>query len=845
MATLVAAVVGCHPQEPFYLKNVDNDLKYWKGEATQIDYPDVTADRLPDVANAVAPFSLKNQDPKNFWEITLEQAIEYSLKNAKVMKNIGGQVSGPADFITRSLESVPTIYDPALVESNPRTGTEAALSAFDAQLQTALTWESTDAPQNVSPLLASITPNVSEHQLGTFQAQLQKTVATGGIFSLTHSVNYDDDRGPNTSSRLLYSSDWNVKLVAQMRQPLLQGAGTQFNRIAGPGATPGVLNGVMLARINTDIALASFEENVRNLVSDVEIAYWELYFDYQRFGTARKGRDDALEMWRKTYNLFTHGARRGSAAAEASTRNQYYIYRNAAEQALNDLYATEAKLRYLMGLAPTDGRLIRPKDEATTAKVAFDWCDVLAEGLVRSPELRQQKWVIKNRELSLIAEKNFLLPRLDLVGQYRWLGMGNRLDGANPLNLGAITSSTTDVPDSNAYRTLMDGQYQEWQIGVQGQINLGFRKEMAAVRNAQLDLTKEQVKLQEAELELAHQLSFVVRDLETDFVLMQTAFNRRKAAEDQLNADLAIYESGVGETEEGTPILNDLLRAQQEFSQAESDYYRAVVNYNRAIAAVHYRKGSLLEYNGVYLAEGPWPGKAYFDARRRSRARAASTYLDYGFTQPKVISRGPIEQKAGGEGCQSAEVFKGGELFKSTGEGQKQGEPTAAPPKPETISLPSAAFPAEPPSPGPMAEPKPEPMIAPEPATKPSAATRGGSTTTAPTERGERTTLAPTGRIDSTKVRPAGNVAPLDDAAPADKVAPADSAAPAAKPEDRNSQSGWRAPAKQSAVARAVDRLVLPAGWNAVEQGGSHEPGQNPSPTATDRSASGWTGVQR
>ena len=42
-----------------------------------------------------------------------------------------------------------------------------------------------------------------------------------------------------TRVRTLYNADWNVKLVADMRQPLLQGAGTQFNRIAGPGATPG------------------------------------------------------------------------------------------------------------------------------------------------------------------------------------------------------------------------------------------------------------------------------------------------------------------------------------------------------------------------------------------------------------------------------------------------------------------------------------------------------------------------------------------------------------------------------------------------------------------------------
>ena len=392
VAMILAALVGCHPQEPFYLKNVDNDLKFWKGEATQIEYPDVNSDRLPDAANAKPPFSLANLDPKNFWELTLEEAIQIALKNNKVMRNIGGQVQyGPPDFILgalrlpgASMQEIPTIYDPARAESDPRTGTEAALSAFDAQLQTSLTWEKQDSPQNVSPAYPQIFPNVNEQDLGTFQARLQKTAATGGTFALTHTVAYDKSNNPSQ----MYSSDWNVKLVAEMRQPLLQGAGTQFNRIAGPGAQPGQFNGVMLARINTDITLAEFEMGVRNLVNDVEVAYWELYFDYQRFGTAREGRDDALAMWRKTYNLFTHGAKRGSAAAEASTRNQYYIYRTAAEQALNELYATEAKLRYLMGLAATDGRLIRPKDEATTAKVTFDWCDVLAEGLTRSPELR-------------------------------------------------------------------------------------------------------------------------------------------------------------------------------------------------------------------------------------------------------------------------------------------------------------------------------------------------------------------------------------------------------------------------------------------------------------------------
>ena len=66
---------------------------------------------------------------------------------------------------------------------------------------------------------------------------------------------------------------------------------------------------------------------------------------------------------------------------------------------------------------------------------------------------------------------------------------------------------------------------------------------------------------------------------------------------------------------------------------------------------VHYRKGSLLDFNGVYLAEGPWPGKAYFDALRLARKRDASLYLDYGFTRPGVISRGPHAQRMQSHGA--------------------------------------------------------------------------------------------------------------------------------------------------------------------------------------------------
>jgi hypothetical protein len=109
---------------------------------------------------------------------------------------------------------------------------------------------------------------------------------------------------------------------------------------------------------------------------------------------------------------------------------------------------------------------------------------------------------------------------------------------------------------------------------------------------------------------------------------------------------------------------------------------------------LHHRKGSLLEYNGVYLAEGPWPGKAYFDALRRARQRDASLYLDYGFTRPRVISRGPMAQMSG---TPTGGVYDGPVV------GAPAAEPT--PPPPPIDAAPLGTAPMEETIPPPSSEP--------------------------------------------------------------------------------------------------------------------------------------------
>ncbi len=649
---------GCAPRQPFYFFE-DGDLSHYVGAIQKIEFPDTEQEPLDEAAGTVEPLTLSNAKFDNIWELSLEEAIRTALENGKVLRNLGGrfasfggprpQTGEPAVSLLTAPTQTPSIYDPAIVETDPFRGVESALAAFDTQLSVTSTWQNGNRPQNVDPLFQTlIFVPVLKTNTGVTTTGVQKTTATGGQFGASNFTQLD---ATNNLFRDVPST-WTTGYDFTFSQPLLQGAGVTYNRIAGPDPFSNILGrpnfrGVLLARINADISLAEFEAGVRNLVSDTEQSYWELYFSYRNLEARKAGRDSSLEAWRKVHALYVEQSRGGEADKEAQAREQYFFFRSEVEQALTDVYRCENRLRYMMGISASDGRLIRPSDEPTTARIAFDWQQSLVEALSRSAELRKQKWIIKQRELELTAAKNLLLPRLDVGGRYRFLGVGEKLLGgatypvANPtlINPGAVSLENT-----NAYSGLFSGQFQEWQAQAQFLMPLGFRRELSTVRNYQLQLARERARLQDEELEASHALVEAVRNIDTNFALAQTNFNRRVAAERQVEAVQAAYDAG-------TVTLDQLLDAQRRRAEAESSYYRAIVDYNRSISQLHFRKGSLLEYNGVFLAEGPWPGKAYFDAHRRARQRDASLYLDYGHSRPGVFSRDAITQKLGAIGA--------------------------------------------------------------------------------------------------------------------------------------------------------------------------------------------------
>ena len=529
--------------------------------------------------------------------------------------------------------------------------------------------------------------SVLRQETGTWNAQLQKSFANGGQITFSNQWNYLN----TTSPAVLFPSSYSGFVRVGYTQPLWAGSGVEYTRIASPignngglAAVTGVSQGVVISRINEDIALGNFELSALILLRDTENLYWNLYLQYRLYHTAVVAHNSAERSWREAYAKLKAGGVTGfSPVDEAQALDQFYSTRATAEQTLSNLYTNETDLRRLLGLPVNDGRIIRPVDEPLTARFVPDWYNSLTEGLTRRVELRTQKWQIKSLELQLIAAKSLVHPQLNFVSYYQVNGFGNDL---------ISQQSQIAQPFSIAFGSLAEDNQNGWNLGFNFSMPIGFRAAWSQVRQYEWRIAKARDALAEQEMEVAQELAVAFQNVAAAYQTAQSNFNRRVATE----RELALYQF---QYEAGTTTLAFVLQAQSSLANAEQNYYTSLSTYAQAIMDLNFRKGTLLDYHNVTLAESEWTPAAYRDAVRDAWARAHAIPARFLGSEPSEIqlpyaipgTEGPAGQSA------PATLPPG---------------PSSTPSGPSAPSSPSPTAPTPPPSAPPatpMTEPAPQP----------------------------------------------------------------------------------------------------------------------------------------
>jgi hypothetical protein len=595
LAVLAISCTGCNLSESrpkFHASHFGN------GPIPQLRSSDpLDSANMPAYAEPLSPFDIQETDltPDRFRGMSLENCIAEALSNSRLMRDLGVTV-------LRSSALARTNLDPAIVYSDPRQGEEAALSAFDANLFASSFFENNNKGFNNSFYGQN---GIFSQDLSTTQVGINKRSATGAIFTVREVSVFDRN---NQAGNRFGPYSWDNFIEAQARQPLLLGSGTEFNRIAGPGATPGQLNGVLLARVRTDISLVEFETSVRDFVADVENAYWDLYYAYRDLDARIDARNIAQETEKYILAKNDTPAQDLAQAKEQSIRFQADVVDALNGRPLDGtrtnngssggtfrgaggVRVCERKLRLLIGAPINDGMLIHTLDHPTTANVLFDWSTCIDEALQFREELRRQRWVIKQHELELIANRNFLKPQLDAISTYRIRGFGE--DWRSPWN----------------------SDFSEWALGLDYQMPVGFRRGNSAVRFSQLQLVRATELLREQERAVHFGLSNAINDAKRSFDIVNLQRERLVAITDQLEATREIF------TKDGFRELDVVLETHRRLLDARLRYFQAEVEYGLSLRNVNLEKGTLLRYCNVFLSESATDGVAVAKSRDRVEAQ--------------------------------------------------------------------------------------------------------------------------------------------------------------------------------------------------------------------------------
>lgn len=553
-----------------------------------------------DLRHPRQPVSVQDLEKGECWrDEGLSDVMARGLRTSGILRDIGG-------VVLRSPDAAMSTVNRQLQQVDPRFGREAALSAFDAQLSATANFNRNDRLYNNSFYAGGTNSFLQDFH--DYRMELSKRTVAGSQVAVRSLADFDSNNAPANTFR----SGWNTAVEGEVRQSLLQGSGVEFNRIAGPLSQPGSYNGILIARVNGDMTNADFQASLRDYVSNVENGYWDLYAAWRNYDALRKSHAAVAQLYHEKYELVRQAEQqRGgpssiNAVDEAWVRQQVLQLRNEVQEALygrllngtevrngsaggtlqsgGGVLAAERRLRLLTGLPAADGNVIRPADEPTMAEFLFSWDMTTEEALQRRPELQRQNLAVKKRELELVAARNYLKPQLDAVGRYRVRGFGDTFAGG-----GTATGGAPDTSLGN----LGTGDHQEWAVGLEFSVPLGFRKAHAAVSHAELNLMRERTVQREQQREVLSSLSGAWTDRERTWQALQDSLDQYLAARR--------YYEAIDARDDSTDDRR--IDAVRRMYAAESQFFRARAEYAIALKNLHFEKGSLLEYKDMRVHE--------------------------------------------------------------------------------------------------------------------------------------------------------------------------------------------------------------------------------------------------
>jgi len=403
----------------------------------------------------------------------------------------------------------------------------------------------------------------SQYNSDTYSSGFSGGTPWGMTYDLRGSASSTAGNNPWTNGTFLPIQNSSGQAGLGLTQPLLKNFWIDGTRLT--------------IRLNKN-RLQYSEQGVRgqiiSSITAVENAYYELIFAQDNV----KVQQEALDLAQTQLDQDRQRVQIGSLAPLDVQQDEAQVAKNQATviSALSALGTADRVLKNLI----TDeyskwyAADIRPSTALQAPLQLFDLQDSWNQGMTQRPDLLQARLNVELQGIQLKYLKNQVFPALDLIGSYGFNGAGGQF--------------------GDTFNQMNEANRPFYTYGAQLSMplsNVGPRNQLKAGKGSLKQLL---LQLKQLEQSVMVEIDNAVGVARSDYEGVKATRQARVYAEAALDAEQKKYTVGKSTT-------FTVLQLQNNLTAARLQEIRALVDYNKALAALAAAEGSTLERNSIQL----------------------------------------------------------------------------------------------------------------------------------------------------------------------------------------------------------------------------------------------------
>lgn len=418
----------------------------------------------------------------------------------------------------------------------------------------------------------------------------------GWITGTALQVGFNNSRTATDAPFTTYSPALQSNFMATVTQHLAYGFGPGINKRL-----------IIQAKNDRRITDAGFRLQILYTVNQVENIYWGLVSAYEDVQSKQRALDQSKQLAsdnRKQLQIGTLAPldvvqsdsnvasdQQALVASQSALEFQQLVMKQAIARNLTDPTLSSAPV------IPTDRiSILETQEERTPVE------DLVKQANANRPDVQQALLVLKNDEITLRAERNALLPQVDLYGFYGGYALGGAA-GPNCTIFNAefesvpCTALTTPTIDySHTFQNLFNNSGPNKGVGLNINIPIRNRKAQSEQVRSVLEYRQAQLQLQQIYLKVRMQVINGQFALTNDRAQVESAQSAADYNLQSLDSEQKKYRLGASTTAA-------VLLQQRNLSNAENNLITARAAYAKDRAALAQILANTMDRYGISLQD--------------------------------------------------------------------------------------------------------------------------------------------------------------------------------------------------------------------------------------------------